>query len=312
MIDPADRLLALMAKTEPRLNRRFVEVVRTIKSQWTLTQIEGLLEVGQAETALQVAEMAAVPLGRIWGDIYLLSGDETAAYVGDALDIVVNFDAVNTRALLSTQTNQLRLVREFGRQQRAATREALVDGMRRGLNPRDTARAFRDSIGLTDRQVRAVGNYRRLLETNSRGALARQLRDRRFDPAVRRATITGAPLDPKKVNMMVGRYRERYLKYRSEVIARTESLRAVHAGSEELYAQAIDNGTLRADELTRQWITARDERVRGSHTIMHEQQRPIGQPFQSGAGHLLQYPGDPEAPGSESIQCRCAVTTRFS
>jgi len=312
MIDPADRLLALMAKTEPRFSRRFVEVVRTIKSQWTLSQIEGLLEVGQAETALQVAEMAAVPLGRTWGDVYILSGDETAAYVGDALDIVVNFDAVNSRALLSTQTNQLRLVREFGRQQRAATREALVDGMRRGLNPRDTARAFRHSIGLTERQVRAVGNYRRLLETNSRGALARQLRDRRFDPSITRATRTGVPLSPEKVNMMVDRYRLRYLKYRAETIARTESLRAVHAGSEELYAQAIDNGTLRADELTRQWVTARDERVRGSHIAMNEQRQPVGQPFISGDGHMLLYPGDPNAPGSESIQCRCAVTTRFS
>lgn len=312
MTDPADRLLAMMARVEPRFRRRFLEVVRTIKSRWTLSQIEGLLATGQAESALVVAEMAAVPLGRTWGDVYILSGDETAAYVGNALDIVVNFDTVNTRALATTQANQLRLVREFGRQQRLATREALVDGMRRGLNPRDTARAFRDSIGLTERQVRAVGNYRRLLETNSRGALARQLRDRRYDPAVRRATVTGAPLDSKKVDMMVGRYRERYLKYRSEVIARTESLRAAHAGSEELYAQAIDNGTLRADELARQWVTARDERVRGSHAPMHGQRQPVGQPFVSGSGHMLLYPGDPNAPGSESIQCRCAVTTRFS
>lgn len=312
MTDPADRLLRMMARADPKLRRRFMEVVRAIKDRWTLGHIEELLELGQAESALIVAEMAARPLGRLWGDVYILSGDETAAFVGDSLKIDVKFDVVNDRALATMKANQLRLVREFGRQQRRATREALVDGMRRGLNPRETARAFRDSIGLTERQVQAVGNYRRLLETNSRGALARQLRDRRFDPSIRRAIDTGAPLDAKKIDAMVSRYRERYLKYRSEVIGRTESLRSVHAGSEELYAQAVEDGTLRADELTRQWVTGRDERVRGSHTPMHGQKQPIGQPFISGKGYMLLYPGDPNAPAEESIQCRCAVTTRFS
>ena len=50
---------------------------------------------------------------------------------------------------------------------------------------------------------------------------------------------------------MVERYRERYVKYRAEVIGRTEALRAVHAGNYEGYLQAIDEGAINREELQR-------------------------------------------------------------
>ena len=111
---------------------------------------------------------------------------------------------------------------------------------------------------------------------------------------------------------MVGRYRERYLRFRAETIARTEALRAVHQSSEEAYRQAVDQGQLDPGALVRTWITAADERVRGSHRAMMGQQRGFDETFTSGVGNRLRFPGDPNAPASETVRCRCVLTTRLA
>jgi hypothetical protein len=110
---------------------------------------------------------------------------------------------------------------------------------------------------------------------------------------------------------MVDRYRERYIKHRSEVIARTEALRAVHQGVDEMFEQAFEAGTLDPNELDREWDDSVDARVRHSHSFMNGQRRSVKEPFLSGNGNLIMYPGDPSAPASDSIQCRCAVVTNF-
>jgi hypothetical protein len=236
-----------------------------------------------------------------------------------ALGVQVSFDATNLRAVNIMAKNRLALVREFTAQQRATTRAALTEGIRAGLNPRAQARAFRGSIGLTETQQRWVSSYRRLLEQNSSQALTRELRDGRFDRTVQAAIRNDRPLTAAQIEKMVERYRERALKYRSEVIARTEALRSVHEGTEEAIRQGVESGQIDATKTRRVWQTAKDERVRSfetggqtSHRSMHNQEQALGVPFESGAGNLLRYPGDPDAPAYETIQCRCVVATRVS
>lgn len=312
-LDAAGRLERLLAGFEPRFRKEFLEMVAGIKSVSTLKALTTLLTEGRIEEALSVIDRAGARLGALSSETYTVTGRSTAGAIRRATgEIVVDFDTVNARAVREMQENQLRLIREFGEQQRRATREALTDGIRRGANPREQARAFRQSIGLTQKQTQAVNNYRNLLENLDRGALQRKLRDGRFDGAVRRAIREGKPLTKTQVDRMVGRYAERSLKHRSEVIARTESLRSVHQGNREMFRQAIDNGVLASDQLVQIWNTAADERVRSSHATMNGQERPMDVPFTSGAGNSLAHPGDPDAPGSETIQCRCVVATRIA
>lgn len=161
-------------------------------------------------------------------------------------------------------------------------------------------------------------SYRAALENLDSNALQRQLRDRRFDGTVQRAISAKEALKPAQVEKMTDRYRQRTLKHRSEVIARTEALRSVNMGINEQYAQAIQAGDLQSDQLVQIWNTAGDARVRDfsngaqtSHQSMQGQERPVGLPFTSGAGNSLSFPGDPSAPGFETIQCRCVVSTRI-
>ena len=190
-------------------------------------------------------------------------------------------------------------------------RRALVAGTEAGVNPIAQARNFRAAIGLTETQLAAVDNFERMLREGSAEALTRELRDKRFDRTVARA-IAGDPLSEDQINLMTRRYRERYVKFRSETIARTEALRAVNAGSHEMIQQAVEAGKIDAAQITRQWNTSLDGRERASHAAMHLQPRGFGEAFTSGDGFALMFPGDPAAPAKETIQCRCAVTTRVS
>ena len=311
--DPAERIERLLDAAEPTLRDAFVRMVGAIQSALTLEEIAGFIERGQLEAALDAALRAAPMLGEAYVDTFIAAARDTARELGVALgEIPVVFDQTNVGAVNAMNANKLRLVREFTNAQRDATRAAVTQGIAAGRNPIDVARTFRDSIGLTQKQQQWVANYRRALENLDADALSRALRDKRFDRTVAAAIRDKKPLTQQQIDNMVKRYTERMVKYRSEVIARTEALRSVHQGTEEMYRQAIASGDLKPEFLSREWNTAKDERVRESHAAMHGQVQPFGQPFVSGAGNLLNYPGDPEAPAEEVIQCRCVVGTRIT
>lgn len=313
--DTADRLTALVSTAERRIRNALYSALTAAREEGSAEQLAALallIEQGRFDEALERAAAAgSVRLAEEYAAVYVLSGLSTSGVLRDALEVAVGFDQVNQRAVNHLQQQTFRLVRDFTAEQRSATREALAAGTARGLNPRDQARTFRQSIGLTTKQQRAVDNYRALLEAGSSDALSRQLRDRRFDRTVARAVEGTKPLTKAQVDRMVLRYSERYVHYRSEVIARTEALRAVHSANEEAYQQAIDAGHVRPDQLERTWVSALDERVRGSHSMLHGQVRLHGETW-NGADGELRFPGDPDAPASETVQCRCSLATRLA
>lgn len=312
VVDPASRTARMQRAAEAVWTQDFLSVLAVVRGSIDLDELARLLANGRTEQAMQVVTRAARRLSVLYADTYTKAGRETAAWLSrEVQDVEFAFDIVNTRAVRRMGEASLRLVREFSNQQRNATRNALVEGIRAGVNPREQARAFVNSLGLTEYQERIVRGYERSLRELSADTLTRRLRDRRFDPTVRAARSTGEPLSDRQITSMVDRYRDRWRTYRAETIARTESLRAVNEGSSDAYAQAMDEGQLAADQLTKEWNTAADERVRASHDAMHGQTQPIDQPFVSGAGNLAMGPGQ-FGVAAEDINCRCAVGTRIT
>ena len=312
-VDPASRLAKLFGVLEGEL---LTKITQDIQSASNVPNLVQMLANQQYQTlANTVSVQVATQLANHYTQAFMVSGKATADFLSKTMGVAVSFNHTNDRAVQRVQQNQLKLVREISAQQRDVIRAALEDGVRRGLNPIDQARNFRASIGLTLSQNEWVKNYREALERSSTGttaALNRQLRDRRFDSSVRGAARgRRVPLSQAEIDRMVGRYTERAVKYRSEVIARTEALRAVNEAADEMYRQAITNGQIKKDSVIRKWVAARDERTRGSHRTLHGQKRKIDQPWQTPNG-LIRFPGDPQAPAAETIQCRCTVTIRFT
>ena len=85
---------------------------------------------------------------------------------------------------------------------------------------------------------------------------------------------------------------------RAQRIARTESHLAVMKGAHEAMKQ---NGVKQ-----RQWLAGLDERTRPSHLELNGQIQDISLPFVTEDGVELAYPGDPDGPPEEVINCRCS------
>lgn len=310
-LDSDERLRALIDRAEPRLRREFLAGILQLRAERSLDELADLIASGQLDEALAALDAAASRFASAVSATFLAAGEDTARFLGDALDQLISFDTVNERAVRLLRNKRSAMIREISEDTRRAIFGALGDASARGLNPRAQAREFRDTLGLTARQQQAVSNFRDALQRGSRVALSRQLRDRRFDRTIETAIREGRQLSAEQIDRMVDRYRDRMVAHRARVIARTEALRAVHEGSEEMYQQAFDEGDLIPENVQQVWLTARDARVRDTHSTMNGQVRPVGVPFTSGAGNQLRFPGDIDAPGSETIQCRCAVARRI-
>lgn len=314
--DPAARLEALLDEQEPRIANIFRSAVDALKDEIDLDELADLIERGRLTEAFDRLQNIAEQLGSASNVAFIASGQSTAEFMSAAGVGRVVFNEVNVLAVAAMQANRLRMIREFTDEQRRATSLALISGVEAGINPRDQARNFRDSVGLTERQWRAVANYRGALErigvdpSAQEIALGRALRDRRGDAQIMRAVRESQPLPRPKIDWLVTRYTQRYIKYRAEVIGRTEALRAVHEGNEEMYRQAIAAGTIDADQIERKWVTRLDGRERESHLLLNGQKRGWGVPWLTMHGPI-RYPGDPEAHAAETIQCRCALATRI-
>lgn len=213
----------------------------------------------------------------------------------------------------------------------AGLREFLSQGMRDGVNPRTTAqrivgkinpatgRREGSLIGLSRPQQRYVyGGINRKTGQWQAGALdeldgsksqlenylTRKLRDRRFDSYVRKAIETGERIPANIRSKMLARYADRMLQHRAEVIARTETLNAIRAGKHEAIDQAAQQAGLPDQAVQRKWDASGDADVRPDHEAADGQTVGKNEPFIVGGASLM-YPGDPNGPPEQTVQCRC-------
>lgn len=306
------RIEKLLAWAEARIRRAFRRFLDEIQSAAVRRQVRAALERDGVEAALRVVDAHIARMSAVLFDVFQEAGrSEVAALAGKirmaGARVAVSFDPTHPHAADLMRRNRLEFVREMTRAQREATRAALVDALRTGAGPAKTASAFYESIGLTEAQRRAVRNYRGLLEASDAAALSRDLRDRRFDPSVRRAAESGEPLGADKIDRMVAGYRDRYLRYRAETIARTETTRVVGQARLEATSQVVEDVGIPRELVVRTWAASLDNRTRDSHEMMNGQQRGLAEPYDSPYGARFMFPGDASlgAPAEELVNCRC-------
>ena len=265
----------LIARLEPRMRARFREVMRTVRRRRTVAELEAALEDGSIGTVLDDVEAAAGKVAAESAAAHATVAAEVLTHVQGKVEQLLSYDGTNPRVVAALQRSRYDMIQGLREDQRQAIGEALRLGAAEGWNPRQTAIAIRDSIGLTADQTRWVANYRRALETADRRALAYKLRDARSDSAVRAAVESGKPLAQDRIDRLVARYSERQLKLRAETIARTETIRAAHEAQDEAYEQVIESG-LDVDRLQAQWHAGAKPRTRDSHVTMNGQLRRHG------------------------------------
>jgi hypothetical protein len=321
---------ALLHEHAPLIQDAFLVSIVDIRSQITLKLLEEALERGDiagAIEALQIERSAFGPLELAIAEAYNAGGINFASSLvlrdPSGSRIAFRFGVRNPEAEAWLLSHSAALVNRIVEDQRQGIRTALAEGLARGDNPRRTAldvvgrvnrvtgRREGGIIGLTAPQERFVASAREELLSGVPEALknylGRERRDRRFDALVRKAIAEGRALDRATVERMVGRYADRLLDLRGEMLSRTETMIALGKSRDDAIGQAIAAGKVDPAFVTKRWRSASDDRVRHSHRALNGDEIGFYTSFQSPTGASLRFPGDPDAPISETSGCRCTV-----
>lgn len=316
---------------EPAIIDAFLESVDDITNGADIGRITGFLIAGDIESAISAIGIEEAAFREV--DLAI-----TAAFISggkseiddlprirrpDGARAIFRFDVRNERAERWLRQNSAGLVTRIVQSQRDNIRSALISGLSDGRNPRNaaldmigrinraTGRREGGIVGLTNQQSDFVRNARSQLRSGEPSVMReyfnRAKRDRRFDPIVRQAIEQGRAVSHADVDRIVGRYADRLLKLRGETIARTESLNAFNAASDEALQQVVESGIVPESAVSGVWDSAGDSRTRDAHLSMDGQKKRIGDPFISPSGALLMHPGDTSlgAPAEEVVHCRC-------
>ncbi|MGB3833794.1 MAG: phage minor head protein [Mesorhizobium sp.] len=335
---PSDRkrVEELLDRFEPQVKAAFLDAIDELRNGVDLKALIQALESGNIDAALRAAHIEGAAysgLRRMIETVYITAGKDAVSALPALADwtgmkVGIRFDPDYPRAAEWVRQHSATMITRIVEDQRQSVRNALSEGLTKGTNPRTvaldiagrvnprTGKRENGILGLTDSQRQFVANAREELSSGvpdqMNNYFTRQARDRRFDAAVRKAIAEERPVDAETLAKITGRYHDSLLKMRADMIARTETTQATSAARREAWRQTTEAAGVDDAAIERTWHATHDHRTRESHRAM-DQQKVIGldSAFTSPSGAQLRYPGDPMAPLSEIIQCRCVETMRI-
>ncbi len=218
--------------------------------------------------------------------------------------------------------NAAELVTAITEESRQSVRAVVLDGLEQS---RTTAAIARDIagvkvgdkrvggiVGLTSPQTDSIIKARAALASGDparmRAYLSLATRDRRFDPAIRRAIREGRGIKGAELDRIMEAHKSKALKYRATLISRTEAFKATSAGRDLAYRQMLDLPGVTGVSVRWQHNLSAVPRV--DHVAMNGTVIQIGQGFAFPDGTQMRYPHDENAPASHVIGCRCIAVYR--
>jgi len=208
---------------------------------------------------------ALKPLVKVTEDGTRLAGTAAAAQIaGVRPGIKLAFDLTNPQAVKWAKQNAARLIKDISSETRNAVKQAIARAVSGEMTTAQVGRYVREIVGLTERQEQGVFNF--------------------YERAIAAGFSDADALDE------ANGYAESLRRYRSEVIARSEVLRAENAGQELLWEQGVASGQLKG--LERQWLATDDELTCPICGEMNGQTTPIGEPWKGPDGEEFATPQD--------------------
>ena len=322
-----------LAQYSPEVARAFMAAIREITDDALLQQVMEAVERNDADAAFKALGFSpgtfnpmAASLRRAFeaGAMAMLATFPKYLAGSDGIKTKVRFNIRDPRAEEWLLNQSGTLITNIEQDVRVAVRNTMQAGLQDGRNPRNVAldivgRYNRETghreggvVGLGQREEMWSRSARTKLLTLDESYFELSLRDKRFDRTVRAAIDAGNGLPAEVVDKLVDRYRDNALRHRGETIGRTEALAALNKSEWLATKQAVEQGNLRADAVSKEWddvgIYSGPHQVRHSHREMNGQRVGLDEPFVSPVtGAHLMHPGDTSlgAGGKEVIGCRC-------
>lgn len=233
------------------------------------------------------------------------AGTKSAATLRTA-GIAADFRTTHPNVILAARQHAGDLVVGIPAQTRKVIGEVIAAGAEFGLTVDQQARALREVVGLPPNWSSAPIRLEQEILSNDPRALRRRSLTRADRRRIREAMAETIPqIKADLAFNMRAIYAQRLIQKRAMMIARTETLRAAHAGLHESWQQARQQGVL-PDRTRRFWIVTPDERLSIEHSRipgMNPQGRGLNDPFFTTEGTHMYPPSRPN--------CRCSVALLF-
>lgn len=268
MADSFQDLRAIGDALEGTLKSQFLDMIAAAEiygerfaAGLALPEIQGLLASGDLAGIQLVAERL-VAAGLI---------PESLPFINTMLGVMLESgQAVTLGGALAMEASEylLSAVRRFamdrGEQRVTAIsnetvltmRDTMLDAVKRGVGAEQLGRELRGSIGLLPQHRVALENYRIMLEGTSNISDARR-------------------------TQLYERYRSRLLAWRAEMIARTETMYAVHAGQMAGWLAQISTGLIQPNRTWIEWTVTEDDRLCPRCAPMDGKRVRFGVPFEA-------------------------------
>jgi len=227
------RLHEIADRMEPSVRRLFLEGIENLRDNASIEDLKRAIEQQNQGAILQILQS---------GDIYFPVSEKLLEAIQEsAKDKSILPEAAALLVWDSLRPRNVQFLREYrtgfiagvDKKTQEGIRQIIVDTFRYGGTTDDQAKRIINLVGLTDRQAIAVTNFRNMLVSEGKTT--------------------------SQIERLVGAYRKRQLRYRANVIARTETIRAVNAGIYAAMRQALDEGLV--TRIRRVWETVPDDRL---------------------------------------------------
>lgn len=320
------RIRARATRAAPELARRELAAYRVIRQVLSEEELVRAIDAGRVEAMIadllsdRAMDPAMQSLRLLMEQTIVDAARGQRVVLPSSLQPGV-FGVLSDRIIQSSRELQTVAIDRLKVAVRETVRQAVVEGIEAGVNPRTVAREVRASVGLSPTQERWVANFRRELETGDRAALNRVLAKeqiRRPDGArISRSGHAGNqgltqlqlqrlsarlgtdPLPPDQVNTLVEAYRRRLLALNAEAHSRTIALQSQKVSQQATWEDLIARGQVDPTRVRRTWLIVGspngDGRNRPEHREMDGQVVRWGERYSNGQ----------MVPGETDWSCRC-------
>lgn len=322
--------LDLIAQQKERdMLKAFASAVSDIKNSVKLKDLEAAIERQDVDAIARLLGLDRAAFEQVDDEIYQayrvggLTGVEQIGRIPTPLgSVAFRFDMAAPAAIDWIRQESSQLITEVVNDQIEMIKQQLTNGLELGNNPRTTALDLigrynpatktrtGGTVGLTTQQSGWINKARNELSELDAHYFTRELRDKRFDSLIRSAIENKKPLTKAQIDNAITQMQNRALKYRGDVIARTESINALRAGQFQAVEQALQVGELDPQDASKSWDATLDKRTRTDHLIMEEKYKdgiPVDEAYVFPDLSEAMYPGDNSlgASAKQVIQCRC-------
>lgn len=318
---------ALLQQFEPQIREAFIAAIYNARASINAADLIDALQRENIELAVQMFRMdqsLLFPLADALRSTYIAGGWSVAAPKG--LSGAFSFNGRHLRAEQWTRQIGSTLIQGIADDTLDMARQVITSGLRDGFTPqrvqrdltglvnRITGKREGGFLGTTAQQADSIIAGRAKLASGDPALMKEylnlKLRDRRYDPMIRRAIAVGKPITGTDLEKIITAHKNKALRYRGDVIAKNEAFTAQAAGRDEAYRQMLDRPGVA--DVTMKWQHNLSQVPRPDHVAMSGTVISLrnGETFNFPDGTRMKHPHDPAGGGKHSIGCRCIAVGR--